>query len=159
MAKLLKKSAKYTKEELLRMARVYDEISSKMKELDKTKKMLSDKIKEATEELGVKDDKGSFYFELDNVVTGKVAKKSVSLNEDKAKELFKKKGIYDDVVEVIEMEQINESALEEKINDGVISDEEFESICDIKTSYSVSVKEKEDMPEVEVTELKAASKK
>lgn len=159
MAKLTKKASKYSVSELSKMAEEYLEISKQIKMLDNTKKTLSEKIKEATEALGVKDDKGSFYSDLDTVVTGKVAKKSVSLDEEKAKELFKKKGIFDDIVEIVEVEQINENALEEKINEGVITDEEFESICSVKTSYSVSVKEKEEMPEVEVTELKAASKK
>lgn len=158
MAKLLKK-AKVTLSELSKMAEEYFEISAKIKTLESTKKLLSEKIKEATEELGVKDDKGSYYSDCDNYVTGKVAKKSVRLNEERAKILFTEKGIFNDVVQIVETEVIDEEALERKVKEGVISDEELESICDIKTTYSVSVKEKEEMPEVEVSELKAASKK
>ena len=158
MSKLTKK-AKHTVTELINMADEYLEISKKMKLMDNTKKLLSNKIKEATEELGVKDDKGSFYYDTGEVVTGKIAKKSVSLNEEKTMELLKKKGIYEEVVEKVVVEKINEEVLEQKIAEGIISSEEFEGICDVKTTYSVSVKEKAEMPEVETTVLKAASKK
>lgn len=159
MAKLTKIS-KYSTNDLVRMAKEYLDINSKVKKLNDTKKMLSDKIKEATLELGVKDDKGSHFYENEEVMTGRVAKKSVSLNEEKTFALLKEKGIYDEVVEEVVVQKINEDALESKVMDGTISNEEFEGICDVKVSYSVSVKEKEEMPAVETTKvLKAASKK
>ena len=156
---LKSKKPKYTSSEVNNMATEYSEISSKIKLLETTKKALADRLKEASELLGVRDNKGSYYFEGSDFITGKVAKKSVSLKQDKTISLLKEKGLYKDCVTVQTVEVINEKALEEAVKEGKISQKEFESLCEVKTTYSVSVQKIEEMPEVDVSTLKAASRK
>lgn len=158
--KLVGKKQKYSTKEIAQMAEQYSEISKQIKLLEDSKKNLADRLKEASELVGVKDNKGSFYFDSGDYITGKVAKKSVKLNQESAISLLRDKGFYDSCVAVKQVEIINEKALSRLVEDGDISQKEFESICDIKTTYSVSVQKKEDMPEVDTSHcLQAASRK
>mgnify|MGYP006905684426 FL=1 len=162
MALKLVKGAKpkYTPAEVAKMATEYSELSAQIKILDGSKKNLADKLKEASEILGVKDSKGSFYYEAGDFNVGKVAKKSVSLKQEETIELLKEKGLYKKCVTIKTVEEINEKALSNAVSNGDITQEEFESLCDVKTSYSVSVVKAEEMPEVDVSHaLRAASKK
>lgn len=155
-----KQKPKYTAQEVSKMAQEYAEISAQMKLLDTTKKSLADKLKEASEQIGVKDSKGSYYYEAGEYITGKVAKKSISLKQDETIKLLKKKGLYEQCVNVQTVEVINEKALSEAVSNGTITQSEFEDLCDVKVTYSVSVQKVEEMPEVDTTHaLKAASKK
>lgn len=153
------KKATTTPQMMEQMAEEYDEVSGKVKLLTATKNALSDKIKIGAEELGVKNDKGSFYFETSGYVCGKEAKKSVSLDHDKAIEYLKSKGLANGVVSVVTQEVLDEDAFESLVKSGDISQKDFESLCNIKVTYSVSVKKKEEMPEVQQTTAKAASRK
>lgn len=159
---LKKKSKNEDEKALINMAEEYNDISKKMKLLDNTKKTLSEKIKEIVSKIGVKDSNGSQYFETDKYVLGRVAKKRVSLKEDKIIEYLEKNApsLIDGIVKVQTVKTINEKALEEAVRSGKIPMEVFENeMCKIDVSYMVSVKEKsDDMPEVEQTRI-AASKK
>lgn len=151
---------KYTPIEVAKMATEYSELSAQIKILDSSKKNLADKLKEASEILGVKDNKGSFYYEAGDFNVGKVARKSVSLKQEETIKLLKEKGLYKNCVNVKTVEEINEKALSEAVSNGDITQEEFESLCNVKTTYSVSVVKSEEMPEVDVTHaLKVASTK
>lgn len=134
----------------------YDELSKKIKLLDERKKSLGDIIKSFASENGTKDDKGSFYCSNDYFTFGSQCKKSVSLNEEKAKELIKSKGFDECLKTVI---TVDEEALEKRCSTGDITPKELENITNVKTTYAVTVKAKEDMPEVEQTEVVAASRK
>lgn len=140
------------------MAKQYAELSSQIKLLEESKKELSTAIKEASEELGVKDSKGSFFCDTSEYITGKVAKKSVTLNESLAIPFLKGKGL-NNCIETVTLEKVNEKCLSNAVSEGKITQKEFESLCNIKTTYSVSVQKKEEMPEVDVTHCVAASKK
>lgn len=153
------KKQKYSAKEVAQMAQEYSEVSAQMKLLDTTKKTLADRLKEASELIGVKDSKGSFYYDTGDFMVGKVAKKSVSLKQEDTIKLLKEKGLYEKCVEVQKVEVINEKALEEAVKEGNISQKEFESLCEVKTTYSVSVQKIEEMSEVDVSTLKAASRK
>lgn len=158
--KLVGKKQKYSTKEIAQMAEQYSEVSKQIKILEDSKKSLADRLKEASELVGVKDNKGSFYFDTGDYITGKVAKKSVKLNQESTISLLRNKGLYDKCVDVKQVEVINEKALSMFVEEGGISQEEFESICDVKTTYSVSVQRKEEMPEVDTTHcLQAASRK
>lgn len=152
------KKTTMTKADLFRMAQEYDAISLQIKALDSQKKSLADKIKELAQKFGTKDDKGSHYCGNDEFMCGNVAKHSISLNTDRAVALLQKKGLNEYIEEKI-VKVVDEKKLEKAIINGQITQEEFDSIMDDKVSYSVSVKKIEDMPEVEVTQLKAAKKK
>lgn len=152
------KKTTMTKADLFRMAQEYDAISLQIKALDSQKKSLADKIKELAQKFGTKDDKGSHYCGNDEFMCGNVAKHSISLNTDRAVALLQKKGLNEYIEEKI-VKVVDEKKLEKAIINGQITQEEFDSIMDDKVSYSVSVKKIEEMPEVEVTQLKAAKKK
>lgn len=146
-----------TEEDILSTAREYDEVSKHIKILEATKKTLADKLKNFADANGVKDDNGSYYLDLSDFIVGKVAKKSMSLNPERTKALLKEKGLTSKCLKVVE--QIDESAIEKEVSSGNISISELESITDTKVTYSVSVKPKEELPDVDISSFAAARKK
>lgn len=140
-----------------RLLEEYYSLRDQKKTIEDRMKVLADQIKANAEKVGVKDDKGSFYAEDEQYVYGKQCKKSVSFDKDKAIEYFKTHG-YDECIDTVEV--INEEAVEGRINTGDISFEDLEAITNTKVTYAIDIKKKEDMPEVEQTEVAmAASKK
>lgn len=140
------------------LGKEYAEISAQIKQLEDRKKVLANLIKEGAEQFGVKDDKGSFYLESDTHVMGKVAKKSFSIDHEKAVNMLESMGL-GDVVDVVTMKTVNEDRLQSAVQDGRVSLDTVQEFTNEKVSYSVSVKEKEVMPEVEVSTTKVARKK
>lgn len=135
----------------------YDSLREQKKKIEDRMKYLADQIKANAEKVGVKDDKGSFYAEDEQFIYGKQCKKSVSFNQEKALSYFREHG-YDDCITTVEV--INEEAVESRINTGDISFEDLEDITTTKVSYAIDLKRKEEMAEVEQTEVAmAASKK
>lgn len=135
----------------------YDSLREQKKKIEDRMKYLADQIKANAEKVGVKDDKGSFYAEDEQFIYGKQCKKSVSFNQEKALSYFRDHG-YDDCITTVEV--INEEAVESRINTGDISFEDLEDITTTKVSYAIDLKRKEEMSEVEQTEVPiAASKK
>ena len=135
----------------------YDSLREQKKKIEVRMKYLADQIKANAEKVGVKDDKGSFYAEDEQFIYGKQCKKSVSFNQEKALSYFRDHG-YDDCITTVEV--INEEAVESRINTGDISFEDLEDITTTKVSYAIDLKRKEEMSEVEQTEVPiAASKK
>ena len=135
----------------------YYSLREQKKTIEDRMKFLADQIKANAEKVGVKDDKGSFYAEDERYVYGKQCKKSVSFDKEKTIEYLKTHG-YDECIDIVEV--INEDAVEGRINTGDISFEDLEAITTTKVSYAIDIKKKEEMPEVEQTEVKmAASKK
>lgn len=148
----------YSAEDVAKMGKEYAELSAQIKVLEAKKKELSDKIKNGAEMYGVKDDKGSFYFEDDYVIMGKVAKKSFKIKQDVAVETLESMGL-SDVVDTVVVKTVNEDKLQKAVQNGKISLEDVESFTEESVSYSVLVKEKEVAPEVEVKTLRVAKKK
>ena len=148
----------FTADDIGKLGKEYAEISAQIKQLEERKKALAEKIKEGAEQFGVKDDKGSFYLENDTVIMGKVAKKSFKIDQDKAITTLKDMDL-EDVIDEITTYVVNEDRLQQAVNDKRITLEDVESFTEVKVSYSVSVKEKEEMPEVEVSSVKAARRK
>lgn len=160
----LKKLTKISEDEklLCSYADEYSEISKKMKLLDNTKKSLSERIKDILSNVGVKDSNGSQYYETSKFILGRVARKKITLDKDAVIAYLEKndKNLLNRVLKVETVVNIDEDALEEAVREGEIPMEVFENeMCKIDVSYSVSVKEKEDIPEVEVSKAKAALRK
>lgn len=157
-----KKSAKvtsiFTVEDIGKMGKEYAEISAQIKQLEERKKSLADKIKSGAEQFGVKDDKGSYYLESDTQVMGKVAKKSFKIDQDKAVETLESMGL-GDVVDVVTVKTVNEDKLQKAVSDKRITLDTVQGFTNESVSYSVLVKEKEAVPEVEQSTLKAARRK
>lgn len=148
----------FSKQDYEKMAREYADISSQIKALDARKKTLADNLKAGAESFGVKDDKGSFYLESDNFVVGKVASKSMKIDQQKAVEVLEEKGL-EDCVTVVTTKTVDEERLEQAVASNKITLDEVEDFTKITTSYKVSVKEKEAVPEVEQSLLSVAKKK
>lgn len=148
----------FTKDNVKSLGRQYADISSQIKALEEQKKALAEKIKQGAEQFGVKDDKGSFYLESEDLMMGKVAKKSFKIDQDKAVKTLESMGI-GDVVDEVTVRTVNEDRLQQAVSDGRLSLDTVESFTNVSVSYSVLVKEKEAMPEVEQTTLKSAAKR
>lgn len=135
----------------------YERLRDESKRIKSRMDVLSKSIKDYAEKNGTKNDGGSFYAENDEFVFGKQARKSVSFNEEKAIEFLENKGL-DKCVEVVK--KINEEAVEKAVSDGDITFEELESITTTSVTYAIDVKRKEEMSDVEQSEiLLAASRK
>lgn len=135
----------------------YDRLREETKRIKGRMDVLSKTIKDYAEANGTKNDGGSFYAETDEFIFGKQAKKSVSFDEKKAIDFFEDKGL-SDCVELVK--RINEEAVEKAVSDGDITFEELESITTTKVTYAIDVKHKEEMADVEQSEiLLAASRK
>ena len=148
----------FTEDNVKYLGRQYADISSQIKALEEQKKALAEKIKQGAEQFGVKDDKGSFYLESEDLMMGKVAKKSFKIDQDKAVKTLESMGI-GDVVDEVTVRTVNEDRLQQAVSDGRLSLDTVESFTNVSVSYSVLVKEKEAMPEVEQTTLKSAAKR
>lgn len=163
LKKATKKSASNVKplfsvEDIGKMGKEYADISAQIKQLEERKKALADKIKSGAEQFGVKDDKGSYYLESDSHVMGKVAKKSFKIDQDKAVETLESMGL-GDVVDVVTVKTVNEDKLQKAVSDKRITLDTVQGFTNESISYSVLVKEKEAVPEVEQSTLKAARRK
>ena len=150
----LKKKSKvtslFTKKDAEKMAEEYLEISKQIKMLESKKKELSDKLKQGAESYGVQDDKGSYYLEDSSFIIGKVAKRSVKVDKDKAVSLFKSKGLKNCFKRVVSYE-VNDSEVEKAFDEGSLTKKDLDTFTSINVTYSVSVSEKSEMPEVEVS--------
>lgn len=134
----------------------YNSLRSQETAIKKRKDAISAMLKDFAEREGTKDDKGSFYYEGDNFVVGKVAKKSIKFDMSAAVPLFHSKGLAD----CLKYEPtVVEEKVEEHIAKGDITFEDMEIITKESVSYSISLKEKEEMPQVQQTTIQAASKK
>lgn len=137
----------------------YAQLSKQSKVIENRKKLLSEAIKAYAQTNGTKDDKGSCYCESDYFTFGAQCKKSISLDEEKAKDFIKAKGFDDCLKTVI---KVDEDALERRVSTGDITQKELESITNSNITYAVTVKAKEtieEMPEVQQTETVAASRR
>ena len=159
LKKVTKKVAPmFSAKDILEMVREYSDLSAQIKKLDERKKILSEKIKQGSEQFGVKDDKGSYYLEDESIITGKQAKKSISINQDKAVEVLESMGL-GDVIDIVSVKTVNEDRLEKALAGKRLTADTIEGFTDKKVTYSVLVKEKEEVPEVEQSTLKVAKNK
>ena len=148
----------FSVEDIGKMGKEYAEISAQIKQLEERKKSLAEKIKSGAEQFGVKDDKGSYYLESDSYILGRVAKKSFKIDQDTAVKTLESMGV-GDVVDVVTVKTVNEDKLQKAVADKRLTLEDVKGFTKETVSYSVSVKEKEAMPEVEVSTAKVARKK
>lgn len=160
LKRVVKKSIKplFSVEDIGKMGKEYAELSAQIKELETKKKDLADKIKSGAESFGVKDDKGSYYLENDQHILGKVAKKSFKIDQEKAVETLESIGL-GDVVDIVTVKTINEDKLSKAVAEKRITLDTVKKFTSETVSYSVLVKEKEEVPEVEQSTLKVAKRK
>ena len=113
-------------------------------------------IKDYSRKNGVKDDKGSFYCENESYVFGQQARKSVSLDQEKSIAFLKQHGFPSAIKTV---EQVNEEEVERLLQEGSLSIDDITALSNVKVSYSIDVREKEEMPYVDVQTLQAAQRR
>lgn len=138
----------YNEKDLAKMAEEYSALSAKIKELTDAKTKLATELKSGAEVTGVQDDNGSFYAECGSFIIGKVAKKSIRIDQEKAVELFKKKKMEECIVRNVTY-SVSEKDIEQSVQSGAISEDDVMSFTSVNTSYQVSVTKKEEMPEVQ----------
>ena len=137
----------------------YDQLRERQKAVKKRLDDLAKYIKKYVTDNGVKDQNGSYYSEDADFIYGSQARKSVKLNDEKAREFFKNKKLYDQVIDIKEV--LNEDKIEQLVIDEKITIEDIESISETKTTYAIDIKLKEtkegnteeEMPMVEVKKL------
>lgn len=134
----------------------YNELRSKAKTIKARMDALAKTIKEHLTSTTKPDSKGNYYLEDESFVFGNQAKKSVKLNEAKATEFFKAKGLLEKVVDVKTV--INEDKVSKLLETGDLTQQELEALVDIKVTYSIDIKEKVKEQEEEIVEVQVASK-
>lgn len=136
----------------------YNALRTQKSLIEKRMKELGDEIKNYSIEHGVKDQNGSSYIQADGFVYGSMAKKSVKLNENKAKEYFNSLGLLEQVVETKMV--VSEDKINDLLVNGTITEDDIANVVDVKTSYSITVKEvKEEETEMPVIETQPKKKK
>jgi hypothetical protein len=120
-----------------------DGIQDSIKKLDARLKEINGRIDKYMADNGVKNSKGSLLLKVfangrDRVVAKEV-RKSVKINPERAEELFRKKKIWKEVTDTVEV--INEGYVEQAVHNKKISLKELESITDIKESFAIVVRD------------------
>lgn len=145
-----------TEELIHTMVKEYASLTTQETIIKKRKKELAEFIKGYAREHGSEDDKGSFYSENDSYVFGAMSKKSAKLNTTQAILLFQSKGL-NKCYELVP--QIVESEVDKCLVNGDITADELSDITEVSQTFSVYVKEKEKMPEIQQTHTVLAAKK
>lgn len=133
----------------------YNSLREQKKSIESQMAKVSADLKSYAEKNGTKDDKGSYYVEYGDYMIGKQARKSISFDVPKAVTFFRKHGI-PECVDTIEV--INSDAVEQAINEGIISVEDLEKITETKISYSIDVRAREEITDVQETQVAASRK-
>ena len=124
---------------------------------DKTIKTRMDELSKAIKQYATdnisKDSKGNHLTDIDGFTYGTQAKKTVKLNQEKAKAFFMEKNLLETVADVVTV--VNEDKVSKLVESGTITAEDIEGIVDIRTTYSLVVKERE--REEEMVEVQVAS--
>lgn len=126
----------------------YNTLRAKQKTIKSRMDELAKDIKSYLTKNVSPDSRGNYYEEDDNFVFGNMAKKSVKLNEERAKVFLQERNLLEKASDVKIV--INEDKLEQLLATNEITAEELESLVDIKTTYSIDIKEKKNEEPVEV---------
>lgn len=131
----------------------YNLLRAKSKTIKSRMDALAKSIKEHLTKNVTPDSKGNYYAENEDFIYGNMAKKSIKLNEERAKVFLQERNLLEQVSDVKIV--INEDKLEQLLADGTITMEEFETLVDTKVSYSIDIKEKK--KDEEPVEVQVAS--
>ena len=145
----LKKKTKVTGRNVEDVIFELSALKDKKKDIEKREKELKEALGIILEGEGVKDSKGSFKMIVGDKLAQKQARKSVKLNEERAKEFFSSIGIWEEVIEI--KEELNEDKVEQALIAEKFTMDELESITDIKVSYAIVVSDY--VPEEEIPEI------
>lgn len=135
----------------------YNMLRAKSKTIKSRMDELAKNIKAHLTKNVTPDSKGSYYAEDENFVYGNMAKKSMKLNEERAKVFLQERNLLEQASEVKVV--IKEDKLEQLIANGDITLEEFETLVDTKVTYSIDIKEKQKEEEPVEVEVASSTKK
>ena len=135
----------------------YNMLRAKSKAIKSRMDELAKNIKAHLTKNVTPDSKGSYYAEDENFVYGNMAKKSMKLNEERAKVFLQERNLLEQASEVKVV--IKEDKLEQLIANGDITLEEFETLVDTKVTYSIDIKEKQQEEEPVEVEVASSTKK
>lgn len=138
----------------------YRGIVAQEKLLKERKKELADTIKQNALENGVVDSNGNHYITNDRFIFGFQSRKTIKINQTKAKEFFEENKLWDRVVKI--EESVDENEVEKLLEEGTISIDDLETITDTKEVKAVDVREieqEEDMPLIETSRKKSILKR
>ena len=135
----------------------YNELRDRAKVIKERMDFLAKGIKTYLSENLTPDSKGSYYSENDKFIYGNQAKKSVKLNEERARVFFTNKGLLEKVADTKIV--INEDKVSKLLETNEITQEELESLVDIKVTYSIDIKQKVKADTEDVTYEIASSNK
>jgi len=130
---------KPTPKNILLWFRQWIEIKANADQLAKRQKELRDWLCGAIEEQGYADDKGNLYLELPEEVEGFAGLKyerrvTPSLSAERAEALIKAKGLEKRCIVMVP--EIDQEEIYKAHYEGLISQEELDSIFDINTTYA-----------------------
>jgi len=134
----------------------YHLMNTQKKALENNMDKLKSSLKAYVQKAGTKNDTGSFIIETKNLVIEERAVKKIEPSLEKVIAQFAHKPeVISEVVKV--RTYLDEEALERLLEQGTITAEEVESICDITTNYSFYVTPKEEIPEVLKSSVSSAA--
>lgn len=144
-------------EQVVESVKEYNELRTQAAFVKKRMDSLAGEIKNYAAEHGTKSVTGSYLCEAGGFVFGSQARKSVSFKEAETITFLKAKGLLNGIKTV---ETVDSAAVEKMMGEGTITAADIERLTTIKTTYAVDVKIKEDMSEVEQSNVTlAASRK
>lgn len=115
--------------------RSFEEIVRELLKIDEQIKLLESRKKELKEEFfrlseiyGSKDSKGNVNYRLDGKLIKKEVRKSIKVNNEKAKSVLSNLGLWDRVVQANYVPSVDK--LEEALRLGIISEEQYNAVCD-----------------------------
>lgn len=155
MPKIIKTTGVKATENIDEVVREYNALREQESIIKKRKDLLATTIKDYAKAHGSKSSTGSCYCENEDFTFGAMAKTSVSFN-DKAVEFLKSRG-FDKAIKVIE--EPDEQEVEKLVSNALITTEELSAITSTKITYSVDVKEKQEVSDEVIESTIAASKK
>lgn len=131
----------------------YNMLRAKSKTIKSRMDELAKNIKAHLTKNVTPDSKGSYYAEDENFVYGNMAKKTIKLNEERAKVFLQERNLLEKASDVKIV--INEDKLEQLLANKEITMEELQTLVDTKVTYSIDIKEKQ--KEEEPVEVEVAS--
>jgi hypothetical protein len=148
-----------TWEDLKELVRQLFVVNSKRKELDKVEKELKDKTNAIADKLVKKDSKGNRVYRIEDtagnpIIFVREARTSVKLKDEEAEKLFKKKKVLDQVRVVKTISEWDMEAIQYLYAQGIITEDELESITEKTVTYATVFKKDEEEEEEEMPEIK-----
>jgi hypothetical protein len=127
-------------------------VGAQLSALKKKDEELKKKINPFVEGNFTPDSRGNRYFTVNDSAGNELilkgeARKSYTLDESLAEELLSEKGVLDRVMDTIEVKRFNEDEIENLVAEGILTMEEFRSICTEKTTYATVFVKKRDAEE------------